>query len=306
MQFSTLQPLPTWRKIALSSWRASDSPTIYGWMDIDVTALQAHLARLRKTTGARVTLTHAVGKAAATAFAAHPECNAIVSLGRLLQRRSVDVFFSVAVGDGKNLSGSKLSNVDRLTLPEIATGLDEQVAHIRKRKDTPLQRSQSKLERFPGFTLGPIMRATAALSFDLGMNLEPIGVPRDPFGTVIVTNVGVLGVEQGFAPLIPAGRTPALLTLGAVREKVIAVDGRPQVRPVLTLCGTFDHRVVDGAHLGKISTTLRRLLENPDATPNPQANLDPQSTPNPQATLDAQATPNPQATLDAQATQHSS
>ena len=37
--------------------------------------------------GARVTLTHAVGKAAATAFAAHPECNAIVSLGRLLQRR---------------------------------------------------------------------------------------------------------------------------------------------------------------------------------------------------------------------------
>jgi pyruvate dehydrogenase E2 component (dihydrolipoamide acetyltransferase) len=82
---------------------------------------------------------------------------------------------------------------------------------------------------------------------------------------VIVTNVGVLGIEQGFAPLIPAGRTAALLTLGQVRDKVIAVEGRPEVRPVLTICGTFDHRVVDGAHLGKISSTLERVLEDPEA-----------------------------------------
>jgi pyruvate dehydrogenase E2 component (dihydrolipoamide acetyltransferase) len=264
MHFTPIRPLPTWRKIALSSWRASDSPSIYGWMDIDVSRLQTYIARLRCSTGARVTLTHAVGKAAALAFAAHPECNSVVSLGRLLQRDSVDVFFSVAVGDGKNLAGGKLCAVDALSLPEIAQGLDEQVSQIRKRGDSQLQKSQGKLKRLPSLSLGPIMRATAALSFDLGLDLSDWGIPKDPFGSVIVTNVGVLGIEQGFAPLIPAGRTAALLTLGAVRDKVIAVDGRPEVRPVLTLCGTFDHRVVDGAHLGKISAMLRKLLENPE------------------------------------------
>ena len=35
------------------------------------------------------------------------------------------------------------------------------------------------------------------------------------------------------------------------------------VRPVLTLSGTFDHRVVDGYHLGRIAKTLRNVLENP-------------------------------------------
>jgi pyruvate dehydrogenase E2 component (dihydrolipoamide acetyltransferase) len=265
MTFDTIDELPTWRRLALSSWRASDDPTIYGWIDVDVSRLQAYLSELRETAGARVTLTHAVGKAAAIALAQNPECNGVVSWGRLRRRRTVDVFFSVAIGDGKNLAGAKLERVDELGVVEIAERLNENVERIRKRGDSRLQESQRMLARLPALALGPVMRASAALTFDLDLNLEEWGVPHDPFGSVIVTNVGVLGIEQGFAPLIPAGRTAALLTLGQVRDKVIAKGGRPEVRPVLTVCGTFDHRVVDGAHLGKISSTLKSVLEDPEA-----------------------------------------
>ncbi len=253
MSFTTLRELPTWRRLALSSWSASDDPTIYGWIDIDVTSLNAYLAELRQKTGVRVTLTHAVGKAAAIAMARHPECNAVVSFGRLRRRSSVDVFFSVAV-----------EGVDALDVVEIAERLHEGVDRIRRRGDSDLQRSQKSLARLPTPLLGAAMRAGAALMFDYDLNLEALGIPNDPFGSVIVTNVGVLGIEQGFAPLIPSGRTAALLTLGAVRDKVIAVDGQPCVRPVLTICGSFDHRVVDGAHLGRISATLRTVLEAPE------------------------------------------
>ena len=59
------------------------------------------------------------------------------------------------------------------------------------------------------------------------------------------------------------GRTAALLTVGKIRDEVIPIDGRPAVRPVLTLGGTFDHRVVDGLELGRISVRLREILEDP-------------------------------------------
>ena len=261
----TMTRVPTWRRIAASTWGMSDDPAIYGWMDVDATRLLAFVDEARRETGRKITVTHVVGKAAASAFADHPECNALVSLGRLKRRTSVDVFFSVAVGDGKNLTGAKVAGADRLSVGEIARSLQTDVARIRGNGDTPLQRSQQIMRQVPGVVMKPLMRATASTMFDLGVDLTWAGVPNDPFGTVIVSNVGVLGVEQGFAPLMPQSRTPALLTVGRIRDKVIPIDGEAVVRPVLTICGTFDHRVVDGYHLGKISDSLRTMLENPES-----------------------------------------
>jgi len=260
----TMKHVPTWRRVAASSWGMSDDPAIYGWLDINATGLLAYIEALRAATGVRVTVTHLVGKAIALAFAEHPHSNALVSLGRLKQRDTVDVFFSVAIGDGKNLSGAKIRRADQLSVVEIAEALHGSVERIRGKGDTPLQRSQKMLKRMPGLVLKPLMRLTAAAMFDLDLDLTRAGIPFDPFGTVIVTNVGVLGIEQGFAPLMPQGRTPALFTVGKIRDKAVAEDGEAVVRPVLTLGGTFDHRVIDGYHLGQISSRLREVLEDPE------------------------------------------
>jgi pyruvate dehydrogenase E2 component (dihydrolipoamide acetyltransferase) len=262
-QLQTVSQLPTWRRVAASSWGMSDDPAIYGWLDIDATGLLAWVERTRAETGVRVTVTHAVGRAIALAFAEHPECNALVSLGRVRRRASVDVFFSVAIGDGKNLSGAKITGADARSAVDIARLLESDVTQIRGRGDSALQRSQQLLRHVPNAVLKPLMRATASAMFDFDLDLGWAGVPYDPFGTVIVTNVGVLGIEQGFAPLMPQGRTPALLTVGKIRDKVLAVNGEAAVRPTLTIGGTFDHRVVDGYHLGKISERLGELLHDP-------------------------------------------
>jgi pyruvate dehydrogenase E2 component (dihydrolipoamide acetyltransferase) len=206
-----------------------------------------------------------VGKAVAMAFSEAPECNAYVSLGRLFRRETVDVFFSVAVGDGKNLSGAKVEGADSLSVPEIASALEQSVERIRTKQDTDLQKSQSLLRMVPAPLLGRVMKLTATAMYDLGLDLSWAGVPPDPFGTVVVTNVGVLGVQQGFAPFMPQGRAAAMLTVGKIRDKVVPVDGKPEVRPVVTLGATFDHRVVDGYHLGRMSRRLEAILSDPAA-----------------------------------------
>ena len=249
--FETAQDIPVWRKLALSTWRRSDDPTICGWLDIDATELIAFVEERRRTTGIRVSLTHVVGKAVGLALARVPQCNAVVSWGRLRRRDSVDVFFSVVGEEGRELSGTKIEGIDRLSVEEVALRLRRSARRIRQRKDASLQRSQNRLARLPGVLLGPVMRATHFASFDLGMDLSRLGVPSDPLGSAIVTNIGVFGIEQGFAPLVPQGGNAVIFCVGKVTERAIAVDGRPTVRPILRISGTFDHRIVDGSHSGQ-------------------------------------------------------
>ena len=54
-----------------------------------------------------------------------------------------------------------------------------------------------------------------------------------------------------------------ILAVGRVVERVVPVDGRPEVRPTLTLTASFDHRVVDGAIGARFLQALAALVEEP-------------------------------------------
>jgi pyruvate dehydrogenase E2 component (dihydrolipoamide acetyltransferase) len=44
----------------------------------------------------------------------------------------------------------------------------------------------------------------------------------------------------------------------------VVENGQIVVRPMLTLCATFDHRVVDGVHAAKLCGVLRTILADPE------------------------------------------
>jgi pyruvate/2-oxoglutarate dehydrogenase complex dihydrolipoamide acyltransferase (E2) component len=54
--------------------------------------------------------------------------------------------------------------------------------------------------------------------------------------------------------------------VGAIKMQPICLDdGSIVARRTLRLCGTFDHRVVDGFHLAQLSKELKSLLEEETA-----------------------------------------
>jgi pyruvate dehydrogenase E2 component (dihydrolipoamide acetyltransferase) len=55
----------------------------------------------------------------------------------------------------------------------------------------------------------------------------------------------------------------AILAVGRIAERPVAVGGALAVRPVLTLTMSFDHRVVDGARGAEFLDTLAGLIEEP-------------------------------------------
>ncbi len=80
-------------------------------------------------------------------------------------------------------------------------------------------------------------------------------------GTFTVTNLGNVGIDA-FVPVINLPQT-AILGVGRVGDRVVALNGQPTVRPQATLCLVFDHRAIDGAPAAACLARVKQLLENP-------------------------------------------
>ena len=80
-------------------------------------------------------------------------------------------------------------------------------------------------------------------------------------GTFTITNFGVVGGEYA-TPIINYPET-AILGLGAIEERPMAIDGEVVARDVLTLSLSIDHRVIDGADAARFVNTLKEYLEDP-------------------------------------------
>ena len=256
--------LSSWRRVSLSAWDGPRDPTVYGWLDLDVSRALSYLEQLEQQSGVKVTLTHLVGKALALAIRECPEVNAIVRRGRQVYRReTVDVFFQVAFDRG-NLSGAKVKDAADKTLLEIASELKQGVAAIRHKQAHALSRSDATLDRMPALLRRTVLRGIETAVYDWGLNLSMLGVPQDAFGSAMVTNVGVFGLPHGLAPLVPFTRVPILLTVGAVHDAPVAEEGQVVVRPVLPVGVTLDHRVLDGYQAGKLAQRFSAVMRDPE------------------------------------------
>jgi len=264
-RFRRARTLSSWRSISLHTWRAPRDPTVYGSLDVDATRALDFVHAQSVASGVKVTLTHLVGKAIGLAIAERPEVNAVVRRGRTIyQRDSIDVFFQVAFDGGEDLSGAKVEAADRKSVVEIARELAAHAEHIRAHRDDRLARERALLTSLPPALRGFALHASEYLSYDLGLDLSRFGIPYDAFGSAMVTNVGVFGLPQGFAPLVPFSRAPIVLTVGAVDRRPRVVGDSVQVRPVLPIGATFDHRLLDGYQAGRIAQRFSAVLDDPE------------------------------------------
>ena len=80
-------------------------------------------------------------------------------------------------------------------------------------------------------------------------------------GTFTISNLGMVGVDRFRAIVNPP--QAAILAVGRIAERVVAVGGQPAVRPMLSLDLSCDHRVVDGARAAQFLEHLAGLIEEP-------------------------------------------
>jgi pyruvate dehydrogenase E2 component (dihydrolipoamide acetyltransferase) len=86
--------------------------------------------------------------------------------------------------------------------------------------------------------------------------------PADISGaTFTISNLGMFGVDAFTAIIVPP--QAGILAVGAITDRVVAVDGMIGIRPMVTLTLSSDHRIIDGARAAQFMQEVVATLSDP-------------------------------------------
>ncbi|KAI8997023.1 dihydrolipoyllysine-residue succinyltransferase E2 component [Pilobolus umbonatus] len=117
----------------------------------------------------------------------------------------------------------------------------------------------------------PVLRNVEDMNFiDVEKNIAELGKKaRDnkitiedmAGGTFTISNGGVFGSLMG-TPIINLPQT-AILGMHSIKERPIVVDGKIEIRPMMYVALTYDHRLVDGREAVTFLVKIKELVEDP-------------------------------------------
>ncbi len=194
------------RKLAIASWRPAREGNIHGKVTVDATEALAYLADVRERTGEKVTITHLVGKAVAAALAAEPTLNGYIRLGSFVPHDQVALTFLVSMPDGSDLAKAKIDHVDHKPVTEVAAELRQRAEDLRRGQDEDGEKNKQVIRLLPTWLLRPVLWLTGLLASSFGVNAPALGVEPFPFGSGVVTSVGMFGLDEAYVPQTPFAR----------------------------------------------------------------------------------------------------
>ena len=108
-------------------------------------------------------------------------------------------------------------------------------------------------------SLGQIARESRALAERV--RAGSITPPELSSGTFTVSNLGMFGIDHFVAVINPP--QAAILAVGAMKPTAVVHDGEVEVRTVMKLTLSCDHRILYGADAAQFLARIRERLENP-------------------------------------------
>jgi pyruvate dehydrogenase E2 component (dihydrolipoamide acetyltransferase) len=221
-------------------------PGFFVSMEIDMTPCNELIQQFRDQ-GAKITYTHILIRAAALVLSRDRDLHQVIKGTRRLLPRNVDIGLSVQ-GDSVAAPVLVIASAESKTLREIA---DEVISHTPevRAKDADMHSSLRKWGRvIPfGFLRRWLFRVV----------LNQPRFTRRVVGTFQVTTLRQVDVV---APLfVPAG---AILGVGRVRDRVLVINGKQEIRPTAIVSCSADHKLWDGGRAAKFLNALNDLIQS--------------------------------------------
>lgn len=253
-----------WRTVSTAVYGAPNEGKIYGTAEIDVTEAW-DMVMLNRSEGRRITMTHLVTAAIGRALGWDvPEMNAFVKRGNVIQREEVIVTVAVNMHGGQEMSSIKIFDAHKKTVFQIADEIRERAAKAREGANNKTMKNKNILSMLPWPFRRPAFLLIRFLTNTLGIQVKALGLGHNAFGSILLSNIGSHGLDIGLGALFPGSKLPAVLIMGKEEDKPKVKDGEIVIRKILSLSGTFDHRIVDGYHGGMLAHHIKRYLENPE------------------------------------------
>ena len=253
-----------WRVTAAAIYTTPTDSRVYGTLDIDVTDAKRFLDEKRGD-GVKITMTHlaTVVLARAVAFDV-PEMNCFIRRGRIVGRKRIDVTVPVAIGGGEGVSAILVKDAHARTVTSIAEEIRASAEDNRAGKESKTMQNKYLLNRIPWPLRRPVFRFLKWITVDMGIKIKSLGLSADSFGSFVVSDIGSFGLKTGMTSLMPVAKVPAVIVLGKIEDKPVVRKGQIEIRTMLPLTGTFDHRIVDGLQIGKLARGIKRNFRKPE------------------------------------------
>lgn len=219
-----------------------------GWVTrlCDMSQSQRVVTLLRQA-GIAATYTHVVVRAVALALSRCPESHQIVCGYRRMRPSRVDIGLSVA-GQTSYAPVLVIEDAASRPLADLVQFLKEEVPKTHEKELRDLEGMKRNGWLVPiGWLRRMILRLLGNMFW----------FRRKLVGTFQMT---CLRHVDSTNPLM--FYSGAALGVGEVRDRVVAIAGRPEVRPTVILSMPFDHRTLDGKQIADLLATLCSILES--------------------------------------------
>jgi len=253
-----------WRVTAAAIYTTPTDSRVYGTLDIDVTDAKRFLDKKRNE-GIKLTMTHLATAVLARAVAFDvPEMNCFIRRGAIIGRERLDVMLPVSVGGDSGVTAAIIRDAHARSVSSIAAELREKAVKGRAGDEIKAVKNKYVLNRIPWPLRRPVFRLLKWITVDMGIEIKALGLSAHSFGSFVVSDIGSFGLNTGMTSLMPAAKVPAVIVLGKIEEKPVVRQGKIEIRTILPLTGTFDHRIVDGMQIGKLARGIKRNFRKPE------------------------------------------
>lgn len=187
-------------------------------------------------------------KAAATTLQELPVVNAVIDGSDIVYRDYVDISVAVASPRGLVVRARAHAPLGDAGAESCATRARPALA-----VQVPVLRNVDHM------SFAQIEQALAELA--KRARADQISLEDMTGGTFTISNGGVFGSLMG-TPIINPPQS-AILGMHATKQRAVVVNGKVEVRPVMYLALTYDHRLIDGREAVTFLVSLRDKIEDP-------------------------------------------
>jgi pyruvate/2-oxoglutarate dehydrogenase complex dihydrolipoamide acyltransferase (E2) component len=239
-------------------------PTSFIIEDINVTKALAYIKELNASQSeVKVTMTHLLGHALAWGLYKMRRDVGRLRFGYFAHSKEIGLTTLVDVEGGADLVPVTLWDAHKITVVEFAKQCSAKVMLAKNKKDESHNKSTASASFVPSFLLQPAILMLSYINISLGIPLPQLGLKKNSMGHFILTNIGTLGMQQGFAPLCPPMRTMGLACVGRIQKKAVVIDEQIVIQDMVNCTQTGDHRFGDAAIFMPLHKLFRGYMTDP-------------------------------------------
>ncbi len=213
-----------------------------------------------------VDITHCLVGAVAVGLAENPKMNRFVVGRRLYQRSERQITFSMKrqkLGRDAKLSAVKMTMGETETFRELCERINGEIKTERSGKKTYADKEFDVLDRLP--------RAALDAAVSLLKGLDHYGALPAPFiagdamyTSVVIANLGSLGMNAGYHHLYEWGNCPLFMMAGKTEKRALINDqDEVEAVSVIPIRWSYDERIDDGLNARFGIEAVNTVLEDP-------------------------------------------